>query len=67
MEPVLCHQQNVALDGIGHCGTKTGNLSRGKVGGTLRTQHKRDGLKPLSLCLPSSYAKQELIRDMLRI
>lgn len=48
-------------------GQKTGNLSCSKVRGTLRTQHKRDGLKLLSLCLASSYAKQELIRDMLRI
>lgn len=67
MELVLCHQKNMALGGIRLCGTKTGSLSHGKVRGTLRTQHKREGLKPLSLCLASSYAKQELIRDILRI
>lgn len=67
MELAVYHQQNVALGGIRHCGTKPGNLSCGKVRGTLRTKLKRDGLKPLSLCLASSYAKQELIKDMLRI
>lgn len=39
--------------GLGHCEAASQSLSHGKVRGIRRTQHKRDGLKHLSLCLAS--------------
>lgn len=64
---VLNPQQNGVWMRLGHCGLETGSLSYGKVRGTRRTRHKRDGLKHSSLRSVSSSVKQELIRDILRI
>lgn len=60
---VLCHQQKMARS----LWAGAGSLSHGKVRGTRRARHKRDGLKRSSLCSTSSSVKQELIRDILRI
>ncbi|XP_027750920.1 uncharacterized protein LOC114063089 [Empidonax traillii] len=61
------HSKRWLWVGLGRCGPTAGNLSHGKVRGTLRARHKRDGLKHPSLCLASSSEDDDLYHTRIQV